>query len=308
MVKIKHHYVPVLHLAGFTEKQTKDSAFYVLDTESGMHKSLKPKSVAFQKHLYSVDIPGHEPDIVENAFAELEGEVAPIIKKIYETKVMPINDEYHLLMYYIALLFQRNPDRIELFNKAVDDISKITLDMIASSRDRYESFTAQIHEHKSLEYDDFKKKVIDGRFTFSVNNNIHVANIFKTAGYIIESLIQRKWTVLHTQPTVGDFICSDIPADLHWEKQDEGMWSSPGHSMPGTEISIPLSSRIMLIGTIEDKYPKYLEITNKRLVAQLNTYTAMNARFIFSRKRNFYWITSELKIGDTDDLIKALGL
>ena len=68
-----------------------------------------------------------------------------------------------------------------------------------------------------------------------------------------------------------------------------------------TEVSVPLSSRIMLLGRFEEIPPK-IDISSKRNLAILNSYTGMYAdRFIYSRENDFLWLKRDNSLGNVAD-------
>jgi hypothetical protein len=136
-------------------------------------------------------------------------------------------------------------------------------------------------------------------------------NVFTVIDAILPTLIERKWSVVFCPPAIGDFICSYNPVSLHWatlEKRPE-IFNSPGYGMIDTEISIPLSSRVMLLGRFDDFQPPSGVVPNKRNLAILNSFTGIeSSRFIYSRKNDFYWYTKDGQVANVEDfkrLIKA---
>jgi hypothetical protein len=312
--KRRHHYVPVSLLAGFTKKDTKDSVLWIFDQETGEQRETKPKSVGLEKDLYSIDIPELETDEIENAFMEIESIVTPIIRKIQSTLEMPTGDEYINLMYYIALQYSRTPKRKEGFSRPMEDIAKIFMQMSVSSRQRYEKTINDLKmagkEIDNLPYDDMHRFVMnEDAYDVIVDNNTKMSNIFTVIDAILPTLFERKWSVVFSPPAIGDFICSDNPVSLHWTTLEKrpGLFNSPGHGMTDTEISIPLSSRVMLLGRFDDFQPPSGVVPNKRNLAILNSITGIeSSRFIYSRKNDFYWYTKDGQVANVEDFKRKI--
>lgn len=126
---------------------------------------------------------------------------------------------------------------------------------------------------------------------------------------IIELLAHRKWSVCIAPPMYGDFVCSDNPVCLRNIVPIKGIFSSPGHGLLKTEVSIPLNPRVMLIGRFEDELPPVGSAPNRRFVAQMNSYTAMYAdRYVFSKKQDFLWWSDQGKVCTTEEYKRRLEI
>jgi hypothetical protein len=308
--KRNHHYVPKSHLSGFTKHGNVESSLWVFDQLTAKQWESKPVRVAFQKDLYAISFPEIKPDAIEDIFADLENKVAPIIRWICENLQMPNGEEYIWLMNYIALLAERTPTRREVFAKPMEDMSKLLLKMSLSTPESYEALRqAMILEGEDvsdLSYEELHQFAFEEKYSISFDNNTHVQHLLIAMDTIIPTLVDREWTVIYCAPELGDFICSDNPVCLQWTKEkDRGFWSSPGYGLRETEVSIPLSSRVILLGKFEKSHSASGRIPSRKSLAIFNSRTGMYShRYIFSRKKNFFWYTNEGRIGDIDDFKK----
>lgn len=305
--KRKHHYVPVFHLAGFTKKGTKESPLWVFDTKTGNQWEAKPGKIGFEKDLYSVDLPDTPPDVIEDVFMDLETKTAPVVRTLCETLQMPTGEDYNYLMNYLALLEVRTPTRRKIFSSFMEDMAKTLMQTIVSTEEHFEAtrrrMASEGHEVPGTSYEEMRNFVDKGRYSVSFDNNTHVQNVLHAMDAVLQPLGDRNWTVVYCPNALGDFICSDHPVSLHWiEHWDRGIHSSPGHGLLGTEVTVPLSSRVLLLGRFERYMPKIIKLDSRLKLAYLNSYSSMNCnRFIFSRKEDFVWYTREEKVGTVSD-------
>jgi hypothetical protein len=313
--KKKHHFVPKSHLAGFTKKESVDSILWVFDQETGEQRESKPNSEGFEKYLYKVELPDVPHDALEDTFMHVEAKTAPIIKNVRSTLEMPTGNDFIWLMNYVALQFARTPSRIEAVSKPMEKIAKTVMQMSVSTREWYEKMIQDLKKagreiSDDLSYEEIQDFVMnEDRYVVTVDNNTKLNNMLTVIDAIIPTLINRQWSVLCCPPTVGDFICSDNPVSLHWTNGQlrNGIFDSPGHGLPNTEVSIPLSSRVMLIGRFNNHQPSSGIVPNKRMLAALNSFTGMySSRFIFTRKKDFYWLSNENKIANVDDFRRMI--
>jgi hypothetical protein len=313
-IKRRHHFVPVSLLSGFTKKGTKNSTLWVFNQETGRQIESKPSSIGYEKDLYSIDMQGMAKDDLENAFMEIETKVAPIIRKIQETLVMPIGEDYEILMYFIALQYSRTPNRKDRFSEPMEQISKIIMQMSVSSKKRYEAMIQDVKKagKGSIDtpYEDMHDFVMnENNYKIHIDNTTKMGNMLTVVHSIYRPLMDRNWSVVFCPPTIGDFICSDNPVDLHWTTLDKrpAFFDSPGHGLKETEVSIPISSRVMLLGRFDNCHPSSGKVPNKKLLATLNSFTGIGAkRFIFSRKKDFYWLTKEGKVANVEDFKRMI--
>jgi hypothetical protein len=195
----------------------------------------------------------------------------------------------------------------------MQDIAKRVSQLIFETPERFESLKQRMNAD-GVEYDDnvsyeeLKRFVYEGNYTMSFDNNTRINNLLTAVDVIIPPLGARNWTVAYSPPDIGDFICSDNPVSLHWTTQKErGFWSSPGHGLMETEVSVPLSSRIMLLGRFEELPPNFV-ISSKRNLAILNSYTGMYAnQFIYSKNNDFLWFKRDNNIGDVADFKQLIS-
>ncbi|MBO3283971.1 DUF4238 domain-containing protein [Paenibacillus sp. FSL M8-0228] len=301
-LKRKHHFIPQTHLANFTKDGTINSRLWVFDSLNSGQWESKIREVAHKRDLYRVHYPEVKPDIFEDIFGEIEDKVGPIIRGVCEKLLMPMGDEYIWLMNYIALLAERTPARREVISKPMKELQKLFVEMDSSASEYHKTMMEETYMD-NITNKERRKVTFEDEHSIRLDNNTHMKYLLTAIDAIIPFLIDRNWSVVYCPPTLGDFICSDNPVSLHWvEDKDRGIYSSPGYGLMGTEVSIPLSSRVMLLGRFEQVHPASGIIPSRRTLAILNSYTGMFCdRFIFSRKNDFFWYTAKNKIGNIRD-------
>jgi hypothetical protein len=310
-VKRNHHYVPVFHLAGFTKKGTKESTLFMFDSQTGEQRDLKPKNVAVARNLYSIDLPDTPSDFIEDVFMDLETKTAPVIRTLCETLRMPTGDDYNYLMNYLALLTVRTPAYKENMSSLIDHMTKFTMKMAFSTEEQYEAIKKEMEEAgqevPKLPYEKFWSFLDEERYSVSADNNMHVGNLLHSMDAVLQPLGARNWSIVYCPNRLGDFICSDHPVSLHWAtNRDRGLLSSPGHKRLETEVTVPLNSRVLLLGQFEQVMPKFITLTSRMALAVMNTWSSEQSRFIFSRKEDFVWYSREERIATIADFKRMI--
>lgn len=309
MSKRKHHFVPKAHLVNFTVNGKLDGKLHIFDFKTGNQFSSTPEGIAHKRDLYAVETIDDNPDLLEDAFAELESEAIPIVKEIISNMSIPTGRKYETLITYIALLSERTPSRIKHMASNFEAIGKLMLrtDVEApNSLERYKDYT---NRSDGAGFDSFKQFVSnEDNYSIDFGNNMLLEHLLYAVDAIIPTMMARNWGLIYSPHEVGDFVCSDCPVSLHWlVEKERGIYSSPGHGLIETEISVPLSSRVLLIGRFQEINQSVYEANTNIHAAVYNSYTSMNAeRHVYSRLPNFYWCSKNNTIADTDDFIEMI--
>ncbi|OMD64672.1 hypothetical protein BSK62_17020 [Paenibacillus odorifer] len=311
----RHHYIPVSYLSNFTDDGTQHSKLCVFDQTNGNQWRSRPKSIAFEKDFHTVEtITGKDSKTFEEIFSMIEGKAKQIIKGIIETFQIPFpgSDDYNWLINFIALLSERTPARRKHFSDQTAELYKMAT-QVGSQHKEYFEHQKEIIENKTgeklnLTHEQLKEFINSDDYEISFNNNFHMENFMTRFDVIIEPLGRRKWSVCYSPPELGDFVSSDNPVCLRNVIPVEGIFSSPGHAMLNTEVSVPLSPRVMLLGRFEDVHPSIGEAPNSSFVAKLNSWTAMySERYVFSQNEDFLWWDKQGNVSRTEDFKRILG-
>jgi len=269
----------------------------VFDKNNGNQWQSRPKSIAFEKDYHTIETNnGKDFSTFEEAFSEVEGNAKQIIDNIINTYEMPARDseDYNWLINFIALLCERTPSRRNHFNESMEEVLKKAVRVGFNHNEYFENSRRRIEEKNgeklNINHEQMKEYINSDNFKISFNNNFNMENFLARLDAIIDLLGERKWSVCVSPPMNGDFICSDNPVCLRDVTPVKGVFSSPGHGILNTEVSIPLNPRVMLLGRFEDYLPPMGYAPNRKFVAQMNSMTAMYAeRYVFSRENDFLW-------------------
>lgn len=172
------------------------------------------------------------------------------------------------------------------------------LDMITSSRERWEGIQAQMREDgyttdEEVGYEGLRKFVENRNFTLQVNQNYLIHLMLYSFKELTPILLSRKWSLAIAPDKTGGFICSDNPVSLVWRKPKPvpAIWS-PGFGMPDTELSVPLTRDFALISRFEGESEQ--GFATPKTIASINSRTGRySARFVYSAWENFLWINKE---------------
>ncbi len=285
---------------------------HVLDQENGNTFMTKPENIAHEKYLYAIeknDKIHYEKEALENAFAEFEGMVAPVIRELSLNKIIPEGRDYSILINFIALMICRVPIMIKTLVEPIIKISDMSIKMATSNKERYQMLLEDLKNNgceikRYPDYDEFKEFLYSDRYATDVNQNYKLKTIIESTNLLIQILAKRKWSFLFVDDTLGGFICSDNPVALV-SKQKTTFYHRPGFAMANTEVSMPLSKNVAIVGKFEGNEES--GFTSSKGLAVLNSRTGMYSnRFIFSATEDFLFLNDNGEIENRNDLIKAI--
>ena len=279
-----HHYIPQFYLAGFTNPEKKTPKLCVLDIIERNQFETSPRNVGAQRDFNRVDVPGLAIDAVEQSLSQFEGQAAAVLKGIRANHLLPRTDEdFSVLMYFVALLHVRNPQHRDALNSTMNRLAKVVMDLTLATPERWETSIAKLKEQgkdiPDVSYEDMKKHVDEERSTVEVATGYHVALELNTLNSILPYLFARTWSLLIAPDKNTFFVCSDCPVRLVWNKPMNGY--PPGLAHRNTEVTIPLGNYVALVGAYEGK-SRTIEV-NAQTVAEVNMRTISTAeRQIYS--------------------------
>ncbi len=250
------------------------------------------ENVGYRPNYYSVDLDGESPDYVEDVLAEIEGYCKPIIRKIEQDRKMVVGDDYISLMHFLGILSARVPVVRDSFNQNMDDLGKMILRVGFHGKTPKEIFDFMNERGNPLGSIDEARTLIEfasrDDYRLSVDKTYQVGAVFKMANLIAQTLIDRKWSVFYrTDNQNVSFVCGDAPVMLLWQDAREYAHLPPGFALEGTEVIVPLTKNIAIMGRFEGFQAGDSIRAKTNYIRMINGHSINYAsRFIFSNKEN----------------------
>lgn len=120
----RNHYIPRFFLSAFTPSETKEDFLWILDKNKVEQRQDLVKNIAYEKNLYTLDIPETKPDELESGFGQFEGLAANVFKELVHYQKLPSGENYVLLMNFFALLAVRTPSARETLSSPFKQMQK----------------------------------------------------------------------------------------------------------------------------------------------------------------------------------------
>ena len=243
MTKKHHHYIPRLLLKNFTANGS--SRLYQLDKTTRTSAETSVGDAGVQKHFNRVEtsrLPEVnpksgkpvQPDSIEDAYAEVENEIAPAIARANSSLCLPDEDDLAYILTLLALLDTRTPFRRNQLNDFTDEVIQIAHWM-----------HAQQTGMTSEEADSLHPKIDRKHRNFAIGQELQLW------ASVTEMMAARpNWSLWIAHEDSGGFIISDRPVALV-RKKHIGGWAPLGHAEMNTTLFAPLGKRILITGEYE---------------------------------------------------------
>lgn len=287
----KHHYVPQCYLSGFTIEPG-SSRLFVLDKETGRSYPSRIGDAGCERDFYILEVEEEgDPFAVERFFATIETGGAEALRFIIERQAVPDGDLYRKFMAFLAVMTVRGPAVLDAIEKPFAHAMKSILYQATGSREMFdrmmEKLKAEGKDVSGVTYESMRDFVRSDACVVTMGQNFRMSSLLKMLTTAEPLLAARKWTVVAAADGAPDFICSDRPVTLSWNKAEllHPLYS-PGLGLKDTTVMFPVARRLALLGLFDVGGP--LRGLDARGVALINVFTAMYAkRFVYSGADDF---------------------
>jgi hypothetical protein len=287
----KHHYVPQCYLSGFTIEPA-STRLYVLDKESGRSYPSRIGDAGCERDFYIIELEDDgDPFAIEKFFSTIEAGGAEAIRHLIERRAVPEGDLYGKFVNFLAVMTVRGPAVLDAIEKPFAHAMKSILYQVTGSREMFdrmmEKLKAEGKDVSGVTYESMRAFVRSDDCVVTMGQNFRMSSLLEMLKTVGPLLAARKWTVVAAADGVPDFICSDRPVTLSWNRAELlHPFYSPGLGLKDTTVMFPVSRRLALMGLFDVSSP--LRELDARGVGLINMFTAMNAkRFVYSGADDF---------------------
>lgn len=308
-----HHYLSQCYLKGFTKGKSKKSKLIVIDFKQKKKFETTPRNVGGIRDFNRVDIEGLDQNALEAALSEFEGQAATALKKL-EADFDFSGDKKDLILYLIALIAVRSPERREHMRQfqaqVIDQVMGLTLESKERWESQVEKRKADKPEYESrVTYEEAKEFFDSKKYTIEVAREYHIHMEMVQLEAILPCLYERNWVLVKSTEKSGPFITTDNPVSLTWNEPDTippFYRNSPGFGMKSTQVYFPVSKDLALIGKFESE-DKTIE-ASKDLVSVLNSTILLNLyKQVYAPKIGFHFYAKDGQIMDGHQILNKLN-
>jgi hypothetical protein len=295
MTARQHHYVPRCYLKGFVANRNKPKLF-VVDLKERRSFSTNPINVGAERDFHRIVVDGHRPDALENAFSKFETKLDQALRRIAAARSIGDENDRALLLNLIGLTATKNPRLRENFRMAHEQSTKIIMDLVTATPERWAAHIKRAQEDgaiksdKKIDYERMRDFVERGEYTVETSTSYHLAMELKVLDHILPLIFNRKWHVFRATPNSSGFVTSDHPMCIMWSDpaKREALYP-PGLGLAATQLLFPVSREVAILGAFEAD-PLEMD-ANDMLVAQINGSIILHsARQLYARDDQFTYI------------------
>lgn len=291
-----HHYLSQCYLKGFSKGRSKKSKLKVFDLAQLKEFETIPRNIGGIRDFNRIDAEGVEPDALENAFAEFEGEAAKALRELADGK--PFERETKtIILNLIALFAARSPERRAHFAKFETQVMERVMDLTLATKEQWESQIKRMRKDgyniaDSPTYEEVKQFHDSKEYTIEFAREHHIRLELTVLDSILDCLGGRKWMLIQANEETGYFVSSDNPVYLTWKEPEKiplFYRQSPGFGLKGTLVFFPVTKDLALIGEFEGQegiYPGCIE-----LVASINSGLILNSnKQVYAPSNRFFFL------------------
>lgn len=305
----QQHFCPKCHLKNFIDK---DGYVWAIpqSTQRSQYKA-KPENVAKERDFYTLEVEdelGHDPYILEKAFAGIEGKAERVIDKIItapQTLASFLSkEEFGELLSFVGLFAARTPAIRKSYNGNTKQISKLLMSVVLANKERFISTAKKAGLGEMTDKDYYRLKEFHQRDEYDIKSpqNSLLQNLLNTASTVTNCLLCRNWIL--GKSSKYKFISSDNPVILSWI---EPLYPTrpPGFGLSNTQVILPLTPSLCLIGVFEDIPAGIIELEEID-VPIINSIIASRAtNYLYSSEEEISWMMANDKIGGLTDYLTS---
>ncbi|NTE84804.1 DUF4238 domain-containing protein [Agrobacterium tumefaciens] len=307
---VNHHFIPQFYLRGFSDAVDRRKAqVYVFDQSTKKSFRTLVRNIGARRNFFRIEVEGFDPNHVEDGMAEIEGEIAPRLAEVIETKSFPSDDHFTSVMLLMGNVAVRNPRFRSMLEDLHIKVASGMMRMSLQDKDRYHDLIRQAREggapiRDDISYEDMKAFIDRGEYRIAIDQTYLIGLELDAVPTIVEQLARRSWAFA-SAPAGSTFTTCDDPVVLAWaDGKDRGPYS-PGFGLEGTIVMFPIAPELALIGLFVKQPPN--RAFRRDQVADMNTSMAKNAtKQLYARDGEFELHTRTESYTRGKDLAAAL--
>jgi hypothetical protein len=205
----RHHYLPELYLAGFTDDGTPDGLLHVYLRRENTVKRMTPVNTGVIGHWNSITRgDGTKDPSIESWLSGMESRAVPGIEKLRQGNEALSVDERAGVAQFIGFLWTRGPD----FHKTLEDMNQVALEHLEEFASRHPQPSDVRPDISggtaSTSLDDLRAMTKDGRVRLPREDSLRL--MFLVANGIANATMAANWMLCRAHKN-SSFVTTDCP-------------------------------------------------------------------------------------------------
>ena len=309
----KHHYLPQFYLEGFTPTGKREDFLWVGDLEKKEQRRSRPSRVALETDYYLVTGNGNEEDELyfEKYLSRIESRVAPIMRDIRDSHILPVGDALGDLLLFALQLLLRVPKWRKMMRKSHMETGRLISEQTLQSRERWESIIQRMRAEgevipEGVSYEDVKEAYDNGEIIHVPNQAFELQSILRLTLELHPLMLSRNWSLAKSADLKSGFVVGDSPLVAFWSRP------MPDHvpigfGLEDTIVFFPVSSHQIMLGTWEPSVGASGVGMDRDLVGMFNRHSLLSAdRYIFAASDDCRFLLQEEALGSFSEICNLL--
>lgn len=275
------HYLPQCYLRSFAASGKRKDQLLVADKQEKKTFLTLPRNVASERDFNKIDAVVGQPNELEFLLARFEKDLGKLLSSV-NTNLLKEKESRSIILYFASLVYSRNPTMREITRDFFEQMTFTTLDLLLSSRERWEVAVSAACKEKNLDpneftsYDDAVKLFKPSLFRVQTKRYVHLDLELSSLSIVYKVMSRRSWILVEAENQSYGFITCDRPIVPSWnDAQLRASPYPPGLGSPSSIIIFPLTRKYALIGSFDD-LPRYTTFDSEH-VAGINGYMVIQA-------------------------------
>lgn len=282
MAKRRHHYLPQFYLRNFVGSAGR---IWVYPKVGGKAVRASARDFGLEKdyHTFTRKDGVKDRTTIEEAFADIENQAAPTIRKIIGKKSLSAID-YETFITFVGTMLVRVPARRDQVGRMAAEMMKLFVTTSASNKDafhaEYERFKADTG-HEGADAEEVRQFILSDKYEMQTNPKVAFAFSLHGLHTVTKCLAKMEWVFLWRTGRFK-FLSCDNPVFYCDPTLPPETWRGVGLMNPGVEVSIALSPDVLAFGDYHPKRYRSMQI-QPEAVRLFNQRTIDSAyRYVFA--------------------------
>lgn len=267
----RHHFVPEFCLAHFAGK---DGRVWTYDVEAEVPRPSLPRETGFERDFHTLTKNNGERDtILESILARVESDAAPIYVDMTKGK-LPKGDARTNIAHFLGAMYVRSKRIRRTYGEGYGQLMQVIAQRMSESEKGFSEMLTNFENQNGVQFsadrhDQIRRDMADwSGYSVSMDREFTLGT-FNMFGTITTLINQMHWSLLEANDEI--YLLSDSP-----------LIESGALEKPQTQISLPLSPRMLWIGHWRTDLPVRSSLSRQNVRAFNRMRAAGADRFLYA--------------------------
>jgi hypothetical protein len=256
MASRRHHFLPQFYLKNFADPNT-DERIWRYPKEGGKPVAAGARDFGLEKDYHTLTRPDgtRDSDSIETMFATLEGEWAPVVRKILANE--PISEtEREIVITFAGAMLVRVPRQRDHIGATMGEMAKRVLQMDAFHKESFHKdfrrFQEETGDTSGVDPEAVRQAYLSEPFAVKTNPQVALRMSLWSMDTVVNCLMHMSWVFVRRNGRFR-FITCDAPVFCVDPTLPPNAWHGAGLMSADMEVTLPLSPEVVAFGSHHPK-------------------------------------------------------